>query len=364
MTRSLLLFIFLLSSFPTLFAQQLPLFSLYRENQVIVNPAAMNMDFLIYEYNLSAGISYRNQWTGATSQLGLNIGPNTRTGRVELVLPRQNVYTGLNIIQDVAGPVNTTGAYLRGGYVISPDVAYGGISLGLSFGVLNYRIDFSKAEEFLTNLQNPLDFTPINKTFYDAALGLYLYRRLEKGPLEGDWFYAGLSMPQLFELDLTSALDRASSQGGLQLNPILKVYGVAGLFKYLNSDSFIESTLWLRYIDDGLNGMNIDFNLRYQVSNIFWLGTGLGIPVRLDGNRNIHEVFQDVVPLFTPELNLNEMALLFEAGFYIGENVGLEGNNLKVGFGYGFILGNYDNPFRSTYEINVTYTRDTDSSRH
>ena len=354
MNKILLLSIFLWNSYHYLIAQTLPLFSQYRENQTIINPAALNMDFLIYEYNLSAGISYRNQWTGAVSKFGADYGPNTKTGRFEIIVPRNKVYTGVYILEDEAGPISTLGGYLRGGYIISSDPAYSGISLGFSLGLLQYRVDFSHPS--LIEAPVSLNREPLKKVFPDAALGLFLYKRIEKGSLEGDWFYAGISSPQLFELNLTTN-QTGRDLDAIKTNAVTKIYGLLGLFKYLNSDSFLESSLWLKYIDS-FPGFNMDINARYQVSNIFWLGAGMGLPIRFDGDRTID--FNQVIS----NLTYSEANLLFEAGFYLGENIGLYDNNVKVGFGFGFILGSYDNPFKNTFEINVIYTRDTDKGRH
>lgn len=354
MNRILLLSILLLSSYSYLAAQTLPLFSQYRENQSVVNPAALNMDFLIYEYNFSAGISYRNQWTGAVSKFGADYGPNTKTARTEIIIPRSKVYTGLYLLEDEAGPISTLGGYLRGGYIISSDPAYSGVSLGFSLGLLQYRVDFSHPS--LIEAAVSLNREPLKKVFPDAALGFYAYKRIEQGNLEGDWFYVGLSSPQLFELDLTSN-QTGRDLDAIKTSLVTKIYGLLGLFKYVNSDSFIESSLWLKYIQP-FPGVNMDINLRYQISNIFWMGAGVGVPIRFDRNRIVD--FNQIIS----NLTYNEANLLFEAGFYLGENIGLYDNNVKVGFGYGFILGSYDNPFKNTFEINVIYTRDTDKGRH
>jgi len=78
MKRLILLVLGLIGMLPLAsVAQQLPLFTQYRENIGIINPAAFNQDFLIYENNLSFGASYRRQW------VGLESGPQTQTIRGE-----------------------------------------------------------------------------------------------------------------------------------------------------------------------------------------------------------------------------------------------------------------------------------------
>lgn len=354
MNRILLLLTFLLSSGYHLSAQQIPLFSQYRENQSVLNPAALNMDFMMYEYNLSAGLSYRSQWTGVGAALGSEYSPNTKTGRFEAIFPRSKVFTGLSVIQDEAGPISTLGGYLRGGYIISEDPAYGGASLGLSLGLLQYRIDFSHPA--LMEAPVSIGRDALKKIYPDAGLGLFVYKKMEKGALEGDWIFMGLSVPQLFELNLTTA-GTGTDLDVIDTRFVTKVYGQFGLMKYLSGGSLFEAILWAKYVDT-FNGVTLNPNLRYYISNLFWLGAGVDLPLRFD-----NEVL-NVLNSINGGLTYSDASVLFETGFYLGENVGMYDNNLKIGFGFGFILGSYDNPFKNTFEINVVYTRDTDKGRH
>lgn len=354
MNRILLLITCLLGNYYYLSAQQLPLFSQYRENQSILNPAALNMDFMLYEYNLSAGLSYRSQWTGVGAKLGSEYAPNTKTGRFETIFPRSKVYTGLQLMQDEAGPISTLGGYLRGGYIISEDPAFGGAALGLSLGLLQYRIDFSHPS--LAEATVSIGRDALKKIYPDAGLGLYIYKKLQKGALEGDWLYMGLSAPQLFELNLTTA-GTGTDLDAIDTRLVTKVYANLGLMKYLSGGSILETFLWAKYVNY-FNGVTLNLNTRYYISNIFWLGAGADVPIRFD-----NEVF-NTLNAINGTLTYSEASLLFETGFYLGENVGMYDNNLKIGFGFGFILGSYDNPFKNTFEINVIYTRDTDKGRH
>ena len=72
MIRYFLLPILLLTSL-CVSAQQLPLFTQYRENATIINPAAMESDFFAYGNNVTLGASYRAQW------VGLSGAPRTQT---------------------------------------------------------------------------------------------------------------------------------------------------------------------------------------------------------------------------------------------------------------------------------------------
>ena len=42
-----------------------------------------------------------------------------------------------------------------------------------------------------------------SKIFHDAGLGVYYYRQLESGLLDGDYIYGGVSIPQVVGLNLS-----------------------------------------------------------------------------------------------------------------------------------------------------------------
>ncbi|MDQ3015999.1 MAG: type IX secretion system membrane protein PorP/SprF, partial [Bacteroidota bacterium] len=70
--------LFLVVVYNEMKAQQLPLFTQYREFQGIINPASISHDYLFWEgYTTSFGISYRNQWSKIKG------GPVTSTIRAE-----------------------------------------------------------------------------------------------------------------------------------------------------------------------------------------------------------------------------------------------------------------------------------------
>ncbi|MFT5165953.1 MAG: hypothetical protein ACI8P3_001184, partial [Saprospiraceae bacterium] len=59
--KNILLLIMLVMIGEWVLAQQLPLFTQYREQAGIINPAAVHSDYFIYEHNVAFGGSYRKQ---------------------------------------------------------------------------------------------------------------------------------------------------------------------------------------------------------------------------------------------------------------------------------------------------------------
>ena len=124
----LVLLIFLIQD---VIAQQLPLFSQYRENYIAINPAMVSTEYLLYEQDLSFGASYRNQWREFEGA------PETQFIRGEYLLDNGGfgLLTGGYLINDQTGPIGLTGIYGRIGGIFTGDPYYGGIAVGLSLGL-------------------------------------------------------------------------------------------------------------------------------------------------------------------------------------------------------------------------------------
>ena len=86
MKKLLFVLVCFLLSYSQVSAQELPLFTQYREFQSFLNPAAVPFDNLAQPYQAlrTVGVSYRNQW------VGFNGGPVTFTARYEHISENLN----------------------------------------------------------------------------------------------------------------------------------------------------------------------------------------------------------------------------------------------------------------------------------
>ena len=309
MIRLLYLLTFLCLS-STISAQQIPLFTQYRQHASIINPAMINSDYLAYENNLSIGVSYRSQWVdipnNPVTQTLVGDYMDTNGGGVRLL-------TGGYIINDQTGPTGFTGAYGKIGGVLSDDPYYGGVSFGLSFGVVQYRVN---AEDI--RLQDPSDSVPLNnqsKVFPDVGLGAFAYHRLSQGWLEDAVVYGGLSIPQVMGLNL----DFSDATGEVSTKRIQHFYAVAGMYKFFDNDSFLEPSAWVKFAPNA--PISVDFNLRYQMTSGFWIGTGAS----LSGNYHL------------------------ETGFIIAQR-------LRIGYGFDYSFSNFGSYAGNTHEIHVNFS--------
>ncbi len=315
MKRILLLLCFLLLG-EWLAAQHLPLFTQYREQAGIINPAAVNGDYFIYENNVAFGGSYRKQW------VGLDAAPTTQTLHGQYMYAERGSFSwiaGGYLINDQTGPTGFTGAYGRIAGIITDDPYYGGLSFGLSFGAVQYRVNTQEIR--LRELNDILTADNQAEFFPDFGLGAYFYRQLDGGFLDGNHVYAGVSVPQVFGLNLQFKDDT----GDFSIERVQHYYGLLGMYAYLEDDSFLEPSVWIKYTPNA--PVNVDFNLRYQMQSDFWLGTGLSTA----GNFHL------------------------ELGYVITDFIS-DDSNFKIGYGFDYSFSSFGPDVGSTHEINLSYS--------
>jgi len=297
---------------PNLFAQQLPLFSQYQDNYIAINPAMVSRDYLINQDNLSFGASHRNQWTDFENS------PKTQLLRGEYLYENGSfgLLTGGYLLNDQTGPTGLTGLYGRIGGVLAGDPYYGGISLGLSLGIVQYRVNASEL-----NLRDEGDIVADgNQTqiFPDVGFGLYYYRRLASD----DLVYAGVSIPQTIGLD-TEFQDET---GKFFLRRMQHFYAQAGIFHFLDSDiSYLELAGWAKYVEGA--PINVNVNFRYQTGSAIYVGIGGSTA------GSVHA----------------------ETGVLIGENAGFN-SNIRIGYGFDYNFTSFGPTAGTTHEISVSYS--------
>ncbi|RME96908.1 MAG: type IX secretion system membrane protein PorP/SprF [Bacteroidetes bacterium] len=296
-------------------AQQLSLFTQYRENATIINPAAMESDFLAWGQHMTAGANYRSQWNGISGN------PTTQSLRFSFLGDTRgaSLLGGGYLINDQTGPTGLTGLYARLGAVISGDPEYSGLAVALSGGLMQYRVNSGEIQ--LRDPNDVLGTTDRSQLFPDVGVGVYYYQTLDTR--NNDMFYAGVSVPQVAGLDLTFKND----DGSFAIQRVQHFYGMLGLYHFFRNDGFIEPSLWIKYVNG--SPINADVNIRYQTPNAFWIGTGVSTA------GNFH----------------------FEAGVNLGENAGLY-NNIRVGYSYDYSFSTFGPIAGDTHEIQVAYSFD------
>lgn len=310
----LLYFILFWNTISWSWGQQLPSLTLYREYQSFLNPAAVPHDYFKEDLNAQIGISYRNQWTRlvegspVTGLLhGTYLGDQSNT---KLIL-------GGSLIYDKTGPIHYYGLAGKFGVMFSEDPLYGGFSAALSLGYKQMQLQTDKlvAQDISEILGTNDDFKASSP---DIGLGLFYHARLNNE----DNFYAGASMPQLFSINSLNSSNKAG------IKSIPHFYGLAGYIKYLNDYSFIETSAWVKYVQN--IPINVDLNLKYQLDQTLWLGLGMS----------------------------SAKILHLEGGIVLGENLGWD-TPLRIGYSFEDGFNDIANPFGKTHEISINYAWDT-----
>ena len=298
-------------------AQQLSLFTQYREYSTVINPAAMESDFLAFGQNLVFGGSYRAQWTG------IDGGPNTQVLRGSYFMDDYSGVTlafGGYLINDQTGPTGFTGIYGRVAGVLTSDAEYSGLSLGLTAGAVQYRVNGEKIE--LRDDGDAVGDERYTQWHPDLGVGLYYYQMLG-GNWDGDYIYAGVSVPQLIGLDLQFQ----NEDGEFAVKRIQHIYANFGFYKFFEGFSFLEPSIWVKYAPGA--PIDADINLRYHLPAALWIGAGAST------QGNFH----------------------FETGLTLGDQVGLS-NIFKVGYGFDYSFSSFGPFVGSTHEFNISIAFD------
>jgi type IX secretion system PorP/SprF family membrane protein len=305
----LLLFALFCTVLGQLQAQQLPLFTQYREMQGIINPAAISMDFINYKQPNWVGLTYRRQW------VDMDNAPATAAAHYERLqeVAGAHLVSGTYLSDDRLGKESMMGVYQRIGFLISSDPSQMGLSIGLSSGMINYRIRVTEtsARDIDPLLQNG----DRKKWFPDFGAGVFGYTKI--GDLD-DLLYGGFSVPQIFGLKTPIFGD------SFQVTRYQHYYLNAGYFKSFNDEgSALEFSTWVKYVPRVKP--NIDVNCRVRLKNTFHVGVGW---------------------------NTNK-TLSIEAGVFLGEQIGFDAGLFRVGYSYSINYGSVANYFGNSHEIHL-----------
>lgn len=314
MKRHLLSYLFLTLNW-TLFAQQTPLFTQYREYQTIINPAAVSNDFILNNYNVSLGASLRTQW------ISLKRNPKTQILRGDYIQKTDNFFglsAGGYVMSDNAGATNLSGIYGRFAVLGTNDPQKGGFSVGFTGGMGRLRLNIS--DVYVRDAAD-LALIQTSKWFPDLGVGAYAYKSLsDKG--EGNFIiYGGLSAPQI----LGNNVFFQTTNKSVNIPRTRHFYGTAGIIMYLNSQSYIEPSVWVKYV----SGVPIhtDFNVRYQMLPALALGLGYS------SSRAVHS----------------------EISFSFGEG---ESRLFCFGYGFDYVFGTEAPFFGTSHEVNLVLLLD------
>lgn len=278
-------------------AQQLPLFSQYFYNRFLYNPAYTGTQDQAQAY-----LIHRSQWRDIPG-----VAPVTYALTLDGPVKDKVIGMGFSVFNDQTDIFSRNGLYTSYSYRVKIQEDHQ-LTFGLSAGIIDYRIDFSRAN--VHDQSDPLLYgngTTMRKISPDANFGVsYFWKDLT----------IGVSVPQLLGNKVRYMESNTNVFTTLNRNLI-----VSAAYKVTISESnqidFLPSAMF-RYVK--------------------------GAPVQFDINANFSWK------------NMLRAGILYRYGYALGFNVGCQlNNNLIGGYTYEYILSPTGNFAAGGHEIMLGY---------
>ncbi len=223
--------------------QQIPQYSQYMLNDYILNPATTGQhDYWEVKSN------NRLNWVGITDA------PRTFILSAHGPFKKQNMGMGGSVFADITGPTSRVGFYLSYAYHLKLSKSLK-LGMGLSFGLLQYRIDGTKVTLYETG--DPV-FPNQMMTVYtaDATFGLNLKHKN---------FNVGISLPQLIGNDLKFLENQENPDSKLARH-----YMLMGGYTFRVGDFGIMPNVLLKYVYPA--PLQVDAGIKFDWRDQIWLG--------------------------------------------------------------------------------------------
>ncbi len=270
-------------------AQQIPHFSQYHMNHYMINPAATGTTD-----NLPLSLVYRKLWAG------INGSPSVQmlSGNMEVY---KDMGVGAKLFNYQAGPVRKTGLEATYSYHLNLGTSGNKLSFGLS-GLI-YQFFLNKSE---LNVEDKTDeaFLGTEKMIVpDASFGIYLYN---------DNYYAGISIPQLFQKNIDLKSDKI-----IQQKQVRHYYLHGGYRFEAGSDFKIEPSLLLKFIEAGLFQADINAQATYRdfISFVLSFRTSDAFVIHLGYKSDVFQAGYSfdltVTPLHNHSYGSHEIVLVY-----------------------------------------------------
>ena len=243
--RVLMLLAVMLFAYQKSIAQTEPMYSQYMFNMLGVNPAYAGS-----REASSFNFFQRSQW------IGLQGAPQTTSFSFDQSILNKRAGWGIQFYDDKIGVEKADGINLMGSTKIQ--VSENGIlSGGLSFGLMNYRIDLMNVTGRFTP-NDPAFYSNLNKWTPSLGLGIYY---------NTDNFYAGVSIPNILKSRLT-AFDLIRS--GLQKVNQKHIFLTTGIVIPINEDLKLKPSTMIKMVEGA--PIEADFNTNVWLRDIIGLG--------------------------------------------------------------------------------------------
>jgi len=289
--KKILLFILLLANAKT-FAQQDALFSQYKFNKLVINPAyAGSREVMTFD------LLDRYQWVGIEGS------PRTLGFSGHTSLRNPHVGLGFCVYSDILGPTSKQG--LMGNYAYRIRLERGTLAFGLQVGFNYTSIDWNKL-----NVEDPdikLQGQAKNYIMPDGNFGVFY---------STNRFYGGISSTQL----LQNAYGMTIENGLSSYSRLMRhFYAMAGYAFPISEKVIFRPSALLKYVNNA--PMQIDLDASFLFNDIFWIGVAYR----------------------------SREAIIFLTEFNIG-------SNLRIGYSYDLWLNDLMRYNKGSHEIHIGYS--------
>jgi type IX secretion system PorP/SprF family membrane protein len=292
--------VIILLVFQKVHAQTEPMYSQYMYNMLGVNPAyAGNREALSFNF------FQRNQWNGIKGA------PKTTSISLDQAIKYGKIGWGVQVYDDRLGVEAATG--FNGMISTRIQVSEKGVlSGGLSFGLMNYRINLNEVQN-RNNPNDPSFISTNNPSSWKPSLGMGIYYNTDR-------FYASISTPSILKSRLASYEDFNSS---IDKSNAFHLFANTGYVFDINEDLKLKPSTMVKMVSGA--PIEADLNMNLWLKDIIGIGgsyrTGdafVGM-IELQATSNLRFGYAYDVP-FNPlkyfTKGSNELILRYEFGNY------------------------------------------------
>jgi type IX secretion system PorP/SprF family membrane protein len=228
--KKMILLLIMVARCVLLYAQQDPIQAQYLLNPIVINPAYAGIN-----NNLTATVSYRNQWTGMEGH------PQTMQASGGISLVQNRVGLGMIVSHDKTGITANTEFHAAFSYKLN--LGEGNVlSFGLQGGVMRFQNDYTALTPYSID---DLAFTGIeNSTSLNIGAGL-LYK--------SDRLIAGVSVPRMLP-----SLIKNDNQNFDLYNQHLYLFGAYTW--YLDERVRLRPSVMLRAVENAPASVDVSFS--------------------------------------------------------------------------------------------------------
>lgn len=260
--KILIFLLIMIISFHQAYAQTEPMYSQYMYNMLGVNPAyAGNREAL------SMNFFQRNQW------VGIKGAPKTTSITIDQAIKEGKMGWGIQVYDDRLGVEAATG--FNGMLSTRIRISEKGIlSGGLSFGMMNYRINLNEVNN-RNNTNDPSFVVTDKPSKWNPSIGMGVYYNTDR-------FYASVSTPSVLKSRLASYENFNTS---IQKSDAFHLFANAGYVFDINEDIRLKPSTMVKMV----SGAPIEADLNMNI----WLKDLLGI----GGSYRTGDAFVGIIEL-------------------------------------------------------------------